>query len=654
MTNEPSKKRRCFLSLSGGVTIALFAVCAITFGAPTAKLPLRQRAKAAYRHAEQLRVRLESQSQPDLAGYTMVIRAFQLVYRMDPGYPKTPAALAAAAEIYQEMGRRFATDRYYSKAVEAYQFLIAQYPGASLSQAAAFAVARIYRIDIENPEAARATYQRYLKNYPYGAKAALARQSISCINEEIAERSTGRSKNASPSVTVRSAAKSSIRPPGFVQSPGSGRTEEVEGIRKWVGANYTRVVIQVGGEVKFNAIHLSNPPRLVFDLANTQISPDLARKVFPVENGFLQRIRVAQFQPTITRVVLDVPAIEDYSVFSIPNPFRLVIDIHGSPATLTSKNPLQVRGAARPAAAPPPNTGINSLSSSQAKVAANLPAVHGNPAHQRERAHPPASVPSGSETTSEGSLLDLPSGLTGASPTLTEALGLKVQRIVIDAGHGGHDTGAIGPGGIEEKDVVLDVALRLRKLIMQRMGCQVIMTRSTDTFIPLEERTAIANQSGADLFISIHANSSHDPQARGIETYFLNFTSDPEALDLAARENATSRTSVYQLQSLIKKIALSEKIGESKKFAAVVDQQLAGHLASDGHHQPDRGVKKAPFIVLIGANMPSILVEISFLSNPLDARLLHKAHYREQIARAVYDGIARYAESLGTIRLAQQ
>ncbi|MGH9438849.1 MAG: N-acetylmuramoyl-L-alanine amidase family protein, partial [Terriglobia bacterium] len=244
-------------------------------------------------------------------------------------------------------------------------------------------------------------------------------------------------------------------------------------------------------------------------------------------------------------------------------------------------------------------------------------------------------------------------GLAVPSPTLTRALGLKIRRIVIDPGHGGHDTGAIGRGGIEEKNVVLDVALRLRELILKRMGCDVVMTRSSDKFIPLEERTAIANAAGADLFVSIHANSSPSPAARGIETYYLNFTSDPEALELAARENATSRESVYQLQSLVKKIALSEKIDESEKFAATIDHQLSAQLSRDGHRQPDRGVKKAPFVVLIGANMPSILVEISFLSDRRDARLLRKASYREQIAKGLYNGIARYAESLGTIRLAQ-
>jgi len=630
----------------------MLCAAGMALGASTATLPIRQRAESAYRRAERLRVTIESQPQPGLAGYTKVIRAFELVYRIDPGYPKTPAALANAAGVYQEMGRRFATDRYYSKAVETYQFLIAQYPYASLSSDALFTVAEIYRIDIENPEAALATYRQYLKKYPQAEKAALARQEIASLGLQLAQWSNGRYAGGGPSATVRNAAAKSPAS-GFEQPAGSHGIEDVEGIRQWVGANYTRVVIQVGGQVKFDAIHLANPPRLVFDLANSRLSPDLARKVFPVGNGFLQRIRIAQFQPTVTRVVLDVPEIEDYSVFSLPNPFRLVIDIHGSPATMTAKSFSRPLGMASGGQARSQNAKISRSGSHEVKLAENPP-PRSSPADQRASAHPPAISPASSNATSEVLPAVSPSGLASPSPTLTRALGLKIRRIVIDPGHGGHDTGTIGPGGIEEKNVVLDVAQRLRKLILQRMGCQAIMTRSSDKFIPLEERTAIANAVGADLFISIHANSSPDASARGIETYYLNFTSDPEALELAARENATSRESVYQLQSLIKKIALSEKIGESEKFAAVVDHQLAGHLAQDGDPQPDRGVKKAPFVVLIGANMPSILVEISFLSNPHDARRLRKAAYREQIAKSLYDGIARYVESLGTIRLAQR
>src|SRR5207245_9909522 len=199
---------------------------------------------------------------------------------------------------------------------------------------------------------------------------------------------------------------------------------------------------------------------------------------------------------------------------------------------------------------------------------------------------------------------------------LIRAVGLKIGKIVVDAGHGGHDTCTIGPRGLMEKDVVLDVSLRLGKLLENKLGADVVYTRNDDTFIPLETRTAVANQSEADLFISVHANSSHDAGARGVETYYLNFTSSPEALEVAARENAVSDTSIHELQDLVKTIALKEKIEESREFASDVQQSLHTGLATKSPGVRDRGVKKAPFVVLIGANMPSILAEISFIRNP--------------------------------------
>ena len=216
--------------------------------------------------------------------------------------------------------------------------------------------------------------------------------------------------------------------------------------------------------------------------------------------------------------------------------------------------------------------------------------------------------------------------------SLTRALGLKIGKIVIDPGHGGHDTGTIGPNGLEEKDLVLDVGRRLGKLLQTRLGAEVIYTRKDDTFIPLETRTAIANEEAADLFVSVHANSSHDPDARGVETYYLNFTSSPDALEVAARENAVSEKSIHELQDLVKKIALKEKIDESQEFAADVQRALHSGLAAKNPGVRDRGVKKAPFIVLIGANMPSILAEISFVSNPGDERRLGTPEYRQKIA----------------------
>jgi N-acetylmuramoyl-L-alanine amidase len=238
--------------------------------------------------------------------------------------------------------------------------------------------------------------------------------------------------------------------------------------------------------------------------------------------------------------------------------------------------------------------------------------------------------------------------------SLIRALGLKIGRIVIDAGHGGHDTGTIGPNGLQEKDLVLDVSLRLGRLLQSKLGAEVIYTRDDDTFIPLETRTAIANEHQADLFISVHANSSQDETARGVETYYLNFTSNPDALEVAARENAVSEKSIHELQDLVKKITLKEKIDESRELASDVQQSLYAGLSPKNPTLRNRGVKKAPFVVLIGANMPSILAEISFVSNPTDEKKLETPEYRQKIAESLYKGIAKYISGLSGLKVASK
>jgi len=236
--------------------------------------------------------------------------------------------------------------------------------------------------------------------------------------------------------------------------------------------------------------------------------------------------------------------------------------------------------------------------------------------------------------------------------TLTRALGLKIGRIVIDAGHGGHDTGTIGPTGLMEKDLCLDVALRLGKIIQQRLpGADIVYTRSDDTFIPLEERTNIANQAKADLFLSIHANSSQDHAARGVETYYLNLKGSAEAMEVAARENAASEEGVHDLEDLVKKIARNEKIDESKELAEDIQDSLAKRMQKTSKTVKDRGVRKAPFVVLIGADMPSILTEISFLSNPADEKLLKQPEYRQRVAEGLYQGVASYLQSMNSMTL---
>jgi N-acetylmuramoyl-L-alanine amidase len=234
--------------------------------------------------------------------------------------------------------------------------------------------------------------------------------------------------------------------------------------------------------------------------------------------------------------------------------------------------------------------------------------------------------------------------------SLSRALGLKVGRIVIDAGHGGHDTGTIGPSGLMEKDLCLDVALRLGKMIEQGLpGAEVIYTRDDDTFIPLEERTNIANQAKADLFVSIHANSSPDSSARGVETYYLNFSPSSEAMAVAARENATAQSSVHDLESLVQRIARNEKIEESRELASDIQDSLANRMQRVNKNIRNRGVRKAPFVVLIGANMPSVLAEISFISNPSDEVALAKPDGREHVAEGLYKGIEAYLQSTNSL-----
>jgi N-acetylmuramoyl-L-alanine amidase len=234
--------------------------------------------------------------------------------------------------------------------------------------------------------------------------------------------------------------------------------------------------------------------------------------------------------------------------------------------------------------------------------------------------------------------------------SLTRALGLKVGRIVIDAGHGGHDTGTIGPSGLMEKDLCLDVALRLGKIIQQKLpSAEVVFTRADDTFIPLERRTEIANQAKADLFISIHANSSQDHHARGIETYYLNFTGSSDAMEVASRENALSANGVHDLQDIVKKIASNEKIEESRDLATMVQDSMSKRMENASRGEPNRGVRKAPFVVLIGADMPSVLAEISFLSNPGDEQWLKKPENRQRVADGLYHGIENYLQSTNSL-----
>jgi N-acetylmuramoyl-L-alanine amidase len=457
-----------------------------------------------------------------------------------------------------------------------------------------------------------------------------------------------------------------------------GQMAQVTGIRHWSTPTYTRVAIDLGDDVTYEAARVPNPDRIYFDLHGTRLAQELVGKSFAVtDDGFLKKIRAAQFSNDMTRVVLDVNDVTEYSAFLLPDPYRLIIDIHGGskPEVGAPVGEVPIQRAAAAAPTVPNTTAVKSTSSFEVAALSAQPGkveatsqptsqpisavVKGQGAGTAGGAAADAPVPVATKRLKRGRAARDADALPAraAVPTadgetsLVRALGLKIGRIVIDAGHGGHDSGTLGVDGIEEKDVVLDVALRLGKLLHDRLGSEIIYTRSDDTFIPLETRTAIANKAQADLFLSIHANSSSDESARGVETYYLNFTTSPDALETAARENAVSDQSIHQLSDLVKKIALKDKIAESREFASYVEESLYGGLQRGNFGLKNRGVKKAPFVVLIGANMPSILAEISFVTNEKDARQLREPEYRERVAESLYKGVAKYAGGLSGTRV---
>jgi N-acetylmuramoyl-L-alanine amidase len=419
----------------------------------------------------------------------------------------------------------------------------------------------------------------------------------------------------------------------------------VTAVRHWSLSGVTRVAIEVSGDFQYRSDRLHNPERIYFDILDTRPRID-SRRFYSedLDDKRVTRIRAAETAPGITRVVLELSGDVEASTSQLANPNRLMVEVRGAasgppvpaiPPETTAALPAAVRPS--PAKAEPPAS----------KVEASAPKIE-PPAPKPELAAAPApsvspvEIPKAAKHTS-----------TGAN-SLTRALGLKVGRIVIDAGHGGHDQGTEGPKGLLEKDLVLDVAMRLGKLIEDRMGAEVIYTRSDDTFIPLEQRTTLANEKKADLFLSIHANSSPYPRIAGIETFYLNFSDSKEALDVAARENASSQKSIFELQGIIEKITQHDKAEESKEFAGRVQAALYAFSAHNVPGEKNRGVKKAPFVVLIGASMPSVLAEIGFLSNPREEALLKKPDYRQKLAEALYRGVTRYADGLSHFQVAQK
>jgi N-acetylmuramoyl-L-alanine amidase len=744
----------------------------------------KQAARAQFETAEHLRDALESkaEAQRTRADYQKVIEAYRKVYYTAPSLAKADAAVQAVAELLEDQGRILNDPKSFKDAIGQMVFLRREYPGSKHRAEALYTIAEIYRDDLDDGKQAKATFEDFLKHYPGNSHAQEARKAIAEIDNPSAARSPFKAKakkdhpnrpknlraaeddprgtaekgSSERAASDKNAPEKTPAEEAMAAAPVQPQQQDVAatstdaqthrmprltGIRHWSTGDYTRIAIDLEQEVKYQAGRVPHPDRIFFDLYGTKLAPELVGKSFEVDAGFLHKIRVAQYKINMARVVLDVDDVAEYSAFLLPNPYRLIVDIHGKlppnklagnkdpkpaaqdtqPVTSVTKPPAANTDSAQdvtvtsikpPAGKTPAQASGDAASAIQQAEATKSGPLRGQgkdkdkdkerviqqtPAEIAKVVAPkvvvddtgledssrstgqPTSGPTfesispkessrnkkksvdtkSVDTTARASAATTTTTHT-AAPTaagersLIRALGLKIGKIVVDAGHGGHDTGTIGPNGLEEKDLVLDVALKLGKLLEDKLGAEVVYTRDDDTFIPLETRTAIANKEQADLFISIHANSSDDPSARGVETYYLNFTSRADALEVAARENAVSEQSIHELQDLVKKIALKEKIGESREFATDVQRSLYAGLSAKSPNLRNRGVKKAPFVVLIGANMPSILAEISFVSNPDDAKKLKTTDYRQRIADSLYKGVAKYVNSLSGVKVASK
>jgi len=575
-------------------------------------------------------VRLRNQLESSPVGartaerFQEVMDAFRQIYRLDPNIPRAPAAVAAVADLLVERGRLLHETGSLRAALLQYELLRKQYPKSEQVRMALLLEAEVCRQDLKDLVCAEQKLRAVMAAYPGTSFAEQAEIELHDLSSSPPGTNNTRQTPA-PETTSDTSATEPVPLPAPHKSPPVQRRPVAQpvppptapedssapsdpsavapaydpapiggpvvlnGIRHWSNRTSTRIAIDLSGKVSYETGRVSNPDRIYFDLQGAHLSAAMrSRPSEQIDDGFLKRIRSAQFKGDVARVVLDVNDVWEYSAFLLPNPWRLIIDVHGSIKT-PGKAPMS--GPASPAAHEP---GLDKLASRQDKHVA-----------------PPPRKP----------------------------------RIVIDAGHGGRDSGTLGAGGIEEKDVVLDVALRTGALL-QNFGAEVVYTRGDDTFVPLEARTDIANKAQADLFLSIHGNSSPASSARGVETYYLNSSARGEAVNIAARENALSNYSVQQLSEMVHKITLKEKIEQSRRFAVDVDEGLFAGLKQGNPGLRDRGAKRAPFVVLIGAQMPSVLAEISFLTNPQDAGKLAQPAYRQRIAASLAAGVEQYLKSL--------
>ena len=606
-----------------------------------------------------------------------------------------------------------------ARTIASYETVVAKYPRSAYSDNALWQAGMLsassyarYRVESDRTDALR-LLKRLASEYPTSslmrqAKPALARlngTSGSPLTNEVSSPASVKALAPSADRTEappaseasgRATSATEVNAPREVRGGAlNGAAAQIRAIRRTVLPEVVRVAIELDREVDYHDERISGPDRVFVDLQAAQAAPSV-RSSESWDDDVVRGVRIGPRPRGSTRVVLDLASPGRYSVFTLYNPFRVVIDLDrvASPGAVLTANPgtgadtvlpatLGVPSAARgPALAPfpapvekvivpveetiRPAPQVDSvapgatLTVPPASPTTTPPATQPSIPPQSSATPTPSAAPlQAKKSVTSQQIAKEPAEVVPAPPaanlqgrfSLSRQLGLGISRIVIDPGHGGHDPGA-QTRGLNEADLVLDVALRLQQLLLKASGFEVVLTRDTDVFIPLEERTAIANRAGADLFLSIHANASRNAKARGVETYFLNFASNPDAEAVAARENSASGQTMHNLPDIVKAITLNNKLDESRDFATLVQRAMIDKLSASNKRIRDLGVRQAPFVVLIGAGMPSILAEISFLTHQQEGKLLKTPAYRQKIAEALFAGVQEYQRSLKAVKTA--
>jgi N-acetylmuramoyl-L-alanine amidase len=524
---------------------------------------------------------------------------FRRIYLAGPKSELAPACLFMLGRVYGDMHDRFKKSADLEDSITYFKDITRLFPKDRLADDSFFALSRISLAKQNNPQKAADFLVQIVSNYPMGDMYSKAEELLKVLSKE----------NGIP------------LPRQMAASSEDNNLSHVLPIKYWSSDNYTRVVIIASSQVSYKEVLLkeanNTPRRLYIDFKKSYIEPQY-RSPVPIEEGLLRRIHTKQLSPDTVRVVLDIESIENYKIFNLPDPFRVVIDVRGKEKQKQVTAPI-------------------SIVKTQEKIKIKTTIEKESDIVILKKTKKIAFSPARAMKNSKVGILP-----QTTPPSLAQQLGLGVKKIILDPGHGGKDPGAMA-FGMKEKDIVLDIAKKLAPTLEKELHCEVLLTRDQDVFIPLEERTAIANSKNADLFISLHINAHPSAHVRGLETYYLNLTTNAEAMRVAARENATSTHQMSELQNILSDIMKNSKISESSRLAQQVHDSIVKKSKSNGFADiKDLGVKQAPFYVLIGAEMPAILIEIAFISNEYDVKNLQNSGFVNMLTQEIAFGIKAY------------